>query len=435
MWGVLLSGSVLAALAAMPAAAVADTTAEDPPTRVPITGTVRDFRGYDLPAVPAAGLAPGHVDFEGPGGGSEKGIVTPELGADGRPVYAKGESGSRSASTHGQAAFDQWYRDTPGVNLTFPLNLGLGLRGDGRFAFTIPSFFPLDAAGFVTLGQEPMRNDGDGVPRNFSFTTELHSDITYRAGGRIDLLGDDDIWVFVDGRLALDLGGTHGAEAGTVRLDDLGLTEGQTYALDIFQAERHTNGSSYQLTVPRLGIIPGQPSIPDAAKTGDTLTCATGAWPAGVKLGFTWFRGDTPIPGATKADYPVATLDAGRRLTCRVTGTGPRTATAADSAGVVVALPPLTPEPPVERSPLEAYRCLRRERFSLDLRDGRRRVLRSASVLVGGSRVSVRRNGRRAFKATVDLRRRPAGLYTVKTRVVSRGGAVTRKTFRYRVCD
>lgn len=250
-----------------------------------------------------------------------------------------------------------------------------------------------------------------------------------------------------------------------MRLDDLGLTEGQTYALDIFQAERHTNGSSYQLTVPRLGIIPGRPSTPDAAKAGDTLACAPGDWPAGIKLGYTWFRGDTPIPGATEADYPVTALDAGRRLTCRVTGTGPRTTSAADSAGVVVAVPPLTPDPPTDppltpptvdppagdptptplpvppvaippadKSPLEAYRCLRRERFDLSLRDARRRVLRSARVEVGGSRVTARRHGRRAFKATVDLRRRPAGLYTVKTRVVSSSGAVTRKTTRYRVC-
>jgi cysteine-rich repeat protein len=54
--------------------------------------------------------------------------------------------------------------------------------------------------------------------------------------------------------LALDLGGLHPAEAGTVTLtaasaSTLGLTPGGIYEIAIFQAERHTTFSSYKLTL------------------------------------------------------------------------------------------------------------------------------------------------------------------------------------------
>jgi len=43
----------------------------------------------------------------------------------------------------------------------------------------------------------------------------------------------------------IDLGGVHAAETGSVVLDTLGLTVGNTYNLDTFYAERHTSGSDF----------------------------------------------------------------------------------------------------------------------------------------------------------------------------------------------
>ena len=63
--------------------------------------------------------------------------------------------------------------------------------------------------------------------------------------------GDDDVFVFVNGKLALDLGGVHGPEAGTVDFDaqagDLGITTGNVYTLDVFHAERHTSMSNFRI--------------------------------------------------------------------------------------------------------------------------------------------------------------------------------------------
>jgi fibro-slime domain-containing protein len=57
--------------------------------------------------------------------------------------------------------------------------------------------------------------------------------------------------VFVNGHLAIDLGGVHEAETGTIDLDqkagELGISAGQTYRMDIFQAERHVIYSTFHI--------------------------------------------------------------------------------------------------------------------------------------------------------------------------------------------
>lgn len=59
------------------------------------------------------------------------------------------------------------------------------------------------------------------------------------------------IFVFVNGKLALDLGGVHGPEDGTIDFDAragaLGITTGNVYTLDVFHAERHTSQSNFRI--------------------------------------------------------------------------------------------------------------------------------------------------------------------------------------------
>jgi len=59
--------------------------------------------------------------------------------------------------------------------------------------------------------------------------------------------GDDDLFVFINDRLVIDLGGVHDAETASVNLDTLGLTPGQTYWFDLFYAERHTVNAQFSI--------------------------------------------------------------------------------------------------------------------------------------------------------------------------------------------
>jgi fibro-slime domain-containing protein len=197
-----------------------DTTTEDCEGLV---ATIRDFSSS-------------HPDFETYGGNmAYVGLVLPELGADltpqHNPDYA-GEAMITSAET-----FAQWYHDVEGVNMSFPIELELMDEGNGDFVFDSAAFFPLDDAGFGNEGND----------HNFHFTTEVHTSFTYEGGEVFTFRGDDDVWMFVDGRLALDLGGLHPALEGSIEMDTLGLTPGQTYPMDIFHAERHTNESNFRI--------------------------------------------------------------------------------------------------------------------------------------------------------------------------------------------
>lgn len=248
------------------------------PNEIVLTGTVRDFH--------ARGDG-GHTDFEwrpSAGYGHYVGMVAPELDDDGKPVYASsgfkiasqwkdssgraiappmphlpslegdnagGMSSEQGGSSHSAEAFAQWFRDVPGINASMPLNITL-VRNEGTNQYTFDdredSFFQ-NLGGFFAINNELFGNYRS-TGKNFHFTFELETEFVYQAdaGQTFTFTGDDDVWVFVDGKCVIDIGGVHSRVAQTIDLDRLAwLEDGQTYELKFFFAERHTTQSNFRI--------------------------------------------------------------------------------------------------------------------------------------------------------------------------------------------
>lgn len=203
-----------------------------------------------------------HPDFEMDfsGDGVRLNLIAPTLAADDKPVFASSmgcpaRQGTQTCNTGynpdrpviGSAlTFDQWYRDVPGVNIPFDKELMLTETpaGSGIYVYSSNDFFPLGPDdGFKVTPP----NQG----KNFLFTTEIHLSFQYVGGQRFTFQGDDDLWIFINKRLALDLGSMHGQERGTIDFDaqaaTLGIAVGRVYAMDIFHAERHTSASNFSI--------------------------------------------------------------------------------------------------------------------------------------------------------------------------------------------
>jgi len=199
------------------------------PKKLELIGTLRDFSNWDSKQPQA------HPDFNRLNG-AETDIVKHTLGVDGKPVFNT-DKVPKVTQVESKESFDQWYRTTENVNIEFPYTLVLTDNGNGIYTYDNPAFFPLDGKGFG--------NDNNG--HNYGFTYEVHTVFTYQEGQKFYFRGDDDLWVFINKDLVIDLGGIHGAMEGSVELDDLDLTPGEDYTLDIFFAERHVWESNFKI--------------------------------------------------------------------------------------------------------------------------------------------------------------------------------------------
>lgn len=266
------------------------------PESITLTGIVRDFRERSV--------LNGHPDFErrpSAGFGHYMNNVEPELDEEYKPVFSgegakvsrqwKDSSGrpihpslydaslgdsagawgaSDPGGINSSASFAQWFRDVPGVNASAPLDITLVREGDSNvYVFDDRSDETYQrAGGFFPINGELFGNS-NGNDKNFHFTYELQTDFQYKAnsGQVFTFIGDDDVWVFIDGRCVIDIGGVHGRTTQTVDLDRLDwLDDGEVYRLSFFFAERHRTQSNFRVET-TLQLRPA--SLPTIAGMAD----------------------------------------------------------------------------------------------------------------------------------------------------------------------
>ncbi len=180
------------------------------------------------------------------------GYIEDRLGPTGKPVAL--EPVNRCFSS-----LDDWFVTQTmdnGYTNEFCHNLIMHKNDEGLFEINDASFFP--ANDYLYLDDaETIRNphyqnpnnidDENYFGNNYHFTMEISAQFEYTPGQTFYFRGDDDVWVFIDSQLVVDLGGIHGPLEGSVDLDTLGLVEGNTYNFKLFFAERNCCGSNFRM--------------------------------------------------------------------------------------------------------------------------------------------------------------------------------------------
>ncbi|MDR1812187.1 MAG: fibro-slime domain-containing protein [Candidatus Fibromonas sp.] len=88
----------------------------------------------------------------------------------------------------------------------------------------------------------------EGMQKNALFCFEsAPAEFTYEEGQEFFFSGDDDIWVYINNKLVIDLGGTHLAAPGYVDLDKLGLEKGKKYPINVFFCDRRLTMSNVRI--------------------------------------------------------------------------------------------------------------------------------------------------------------------------------------------
>ena len=186
-----------------------------------LTGTVRDFNADG-------------VNFEAPTYTAGSGWVNSTLVGPSPTLTALG---STHISNTGAGAFSNWYTN---VANSKPFSLTLNEISPGLYDYTNNNFFPINGQ---LLGNE-------GRTNNYHFTYSIASTFGYNpgTGQSFTFTGDDDVWVYFDKQLGIDLGGVHGGQTQTVLLDTvMGAKPMGNYSFDFFFAERHTTQSNLRI--------------------------------------------------------------------------------------------------------------------------------------------------------------------------------------------
>lgn len=191
------------------------------------------------------------------------GMVENTLGANGVPVRATNFPENCKITEH----LNYWFlpqeaaKDANGKTYTNATcrEIELSMNDDGMWIgqkdnkspegglFLLDDFKYLDEAETVLNPFFDNLSGNNNKRHNFGFTMKIQAEFEYVPGQYFSFFGDDDVWVFINNKLVVDIGGQHSQAEGAVSLDTLGLIEGKTYPFHIFYAERHQYESNFKM--------------------------------------------------------------------------------------------------------------------------------------------------------------------------------------------
>jgi fibro-slime domain-containing protein len=150
----------------------------------------------------------------------------------------------------------------------------------GTYEYSDTAFFPLDNMGFGNEDTYIWTGAYTVNDHNYGFTMMLKKEFIFKDSMSFNFSGDDDVWVYINNKQALDLGGIHMEVQGSFDLDNLanqlGLILGERYFLSLFFAERQATSSHIRITTNIIAAPPDSLHISvepnDTIQVGDTLT-------------------------------------------------------------------------------------------------------------------------------------------------------------------
>lgn len=182
--------------------------------------------------------------------------MTTVTGTDGQthsvPIYGMAVDAYKSIvltdNGIGTYSFEAGYSNNPKY-VDYDRTNGTISQGTGGTATV--GFYPLDKLGYEQSGLLTKTSAIDAT-HNGSFTLRGESQFVYNKDSNLyfTFTGDDDVYMYINGTLALDLGGAHGRNSKTVNLNDLdatkyGLKDGQVATFTFFYMERCSDASTF----------------------------------------------------------------------------------------------------------------------------------------------------------------------------------------------
>ncbi len=140
------------------------------------------------------------------------------------------------------------------------MQLGEGLEGAEALGFGNSTYGTVSAMN---------RNKNERFYRDFHYTMQGSANFVYNVDRDqyFDFIGDDDVYLFINDTLVLDVGGAHFPSRGVIYLNDLvekgtlDLVDGNEYTFEFFYMERHFGdanisiNTNIELSVPEIDVV------------------------------------------------------------------------------------------------------------------------------------------------------------------------------------